>query len=128
MAHELANSSRHARGLGSAKAGTSHWWAQRVTAVALIPLSLWFVVSVLGLVHADYVVVITWLHAPWTAVLLSLFLFALFYHAYLGVQVVVEDYVHERVAEDDHPGPHQFICILLAAAGVFTALRIAFGA
>lgn len=124
----LRNPLATARGLGSAKSGTSHWWAQRVTAVALIPLSLWFVVSVLGLVRADYVVVIAWLHAPWTAVFLSLFLFALFYHAYLGVQVVVEDYVHSEWLKITTLVLIKFICILLAAAGVFTALRIAFGA
>ncbi len=96
--------------------------------MALIPLSLWFVVSVLGLVRADYVGVIAWLHAPWTAVFLSLFLFTLFYHAYLGVQVVVEDYVHSEWLKITTLVLIKFICILLAAAGVFTALRIAFGA
>ncbi len=121
----LRNPLAIARGLGSAKSGTGHWWAQRVSALALIPLSLWFAVSVLGLVHADYVVVITWLHAPWTAVLLSLFLF---YHAYLGVQVVVEDYVHTEWLKIATLLLIKFACILCAAAGVFTALRIAFGA
>ncbi len=124
----LRNPLATARGLGSAKSGTGHWWAQRVSALALIPLSLWFAVSALGLVHADYVVVITWLHAPWTAVLLSLFLFTVFYHAYLGVQVVVEDYVHTEWLKIATLLLIKFACILCAAAGVFTALRIAFGA
>jgi succinate dehydrogenase / fumarate reductase membrane anchor subunit len=124
----LRNPLATAKGLGSAKTGTSHWWAQRVSALALIPLSLWFAVSVLQLVHADYVVVISWLHAPWTAVLLSLFLFTVFYHAYLGVQVVVEDYVHVEWLKITLLLVIKFICILSAAAGVFTALRIAFGA
>jgi succinate dehydrogenase / fumarate reductase, membrane anchor subunit len=124
----LRNPLATAKGLGSAKTDTSHWWAQRVSALALIPLSLWFAVSVLQLVHADYVVVISWLHAPWTAVLLSLFLFTVFYHAYLGVQVVVEDYVHVEWLKITLLLVIKFICILSAAAGVFTALRIAFGA
>lgn len=116
-----------ARGLGSAKAGTGHWWAQRVTAVALIPLSLWFAVSVLQLTHADYVVTVNWLHTPYVAVLLSLFLATLFYHAYLGVQVVVEDYVHTEWLKIVTLLLIKFATVLLAAAGIFTALRIAFG-
>jgi succinate dehydrogenase / fumarate reductase membrane anchor subunit len=117
-----------ARGLGSAKSGAGHWWGQRVSAVALIPLSLWFAVSVLQLTHADYVVVVNWLHTPYVAVLLSLFLATVFYHAYLGVQVVVEDYVHTEWLKIASLLLIKFVCILLAAAGVFTALRIAFGA
>ena len=124
----LRNPLATARGLGSAKSGTGHWWAQRVSALALIPLSLWFAVSVLRLVRADYVVIIVWLHAPTTAVLLSLFLAVLLYHAYLGVQVVVEDYVHTEWRKIATLLLIKFACILLAAAGVFTVLRIAFGA
>jgi succinate dehydrogenase / fumarate reductase membrane anchor subunit len=117
-----------ARGLGSAKSGTGHWWAQRVTALALIPLSLWFAGSALQLVRADYVVVVVWLHTPWVAVLLSLFLATLLYHAYLGVQVVVEDYVHSEWRKITMLLIIKFACILFGAAGVFTALRVAFGA
>jgi succinate dehydrogenase / fumarate reductase membrane anchor subunit len=124
----LRNPLATARGLGSAKSGTGHWWAQRVTAVALIPLSLWFAVAMLQLVRADYVVVLDWLHAPWTAVLFSVFLFTLFYHAYLGLQVVIEDYVHIEWLKIGVLLLIKFACILLAAAGVFTALRLAFGA
>ena len=117
-----------ARGLGSAKKGTGHWWGQRVSAVALIPLSLWFAVSMLQLTHADYVVVINWLHRPREAVLMSLFLGTLFYHAYLGVQVVVEDYVHTEWLKIASLLLIKFAAVFLAAAGIFTALRIAFGA
>ncbi|HEV2322164.1 MAG TPA: succinate dehydrogenase, hydrophobic membrane anchor protein [Gammaproteobacteria bacterium] len=124
----LRNPLATARGLGSAKSGTGHWWAQRVSAVALIPLSVWFAVSVLGLVRADYAVVVSWLHMPSTAVLMSLFLAAVFYHAYLGVQVVVEDYVEREWLKIVTLLVIKFACILCAAAGVFTALRIAFGA
>lgn len=117
-----------ARGLGSAKSGSAHWWGQRVSALALIPLSLWFAGSVLQLSHADYTGVIIWLHTPWVAVLLSLFLVTLLYHAYLGLQVVIEDYVHNKPVEIASLLLVKFACILLGAAGVFTALRIAFGA
>ncbi|HSN17460.1 MAG TPA: succinate dehydrogenase, hydrophobic membrane anchor protein [Gammaproteobacteria bacterium] len=117
-----------ARGLGSAKSGFGHWWGQRVSALALIPLSLWFAGSVLSLSHADYSTVVIWMHTPWVAVLLSLFLITLLYHAYLGVQVVIEDYVHTKPLEIASLLVIKFACILLGAAGVFTALRIAFGA
>ena len=117
-----------ARGLGSAKSGTGHWWAQRISALALIPLGLWFAVSALEFARADYGTVIVWLHEPQTAILLSLFLTALFYHAYLGVQVVIEDYVHTEWLKLATLLVIKFASILLAVAGIFTALRIAFGA
>jgi len=115
-------------GLGSAKSGTAHWWGQRVSALALIPLCFWLVYSVLHTVPADYITVIVWLHTPSVAVLLSLFLVTLLYHAYLGVQVVIEDYVHTEWLKIASLLLIKFACILLGAAGVFTALRIAFGA
>lgn len=81
-------------GHGSAKEGAQHWWAQRVTAIALVPLTLWFVFSLLGvdsLAHAD---VAAWLGSPVNAILLILLAITLLYHSQLGLQVVVEDYVH----------------------------------
>jgi len=81
------------RGLGSAKEGVHHWWAQRLTAVALVPLSLWFIYSLVAVTGAEYAIVITWLGQPINAVLTLLFLFSLYYHAALGVQVVIEDYI-----------------------------------
>lgn len=82
-----------ARGLGSAKEGVHHWWAQRLTAVALIPLSLWFIYSLVAVTGADYIAATAWLSQPINAVLMLLFLFSLYYHASLGVQVVIEDYI-----------------------------------
>lgn len=116
------------RGLGSARSGTAHWWVQRLTALALIPLSVWFVVSATHLVYADYSVAIDWLHTPWVAVLLTLMLAALFYHAYLGVQVVVEDYVHSEWLKIPMLLLLKSASVLLAMAGIFSILRIAFGA
>ena len=82
-----------ARGLGSAKQGTHHWWYQRVTAVLLIPLSLWFMVTLLSMLSMDHAVVSQWLHSPVNAALLIALIISLFYHAQLGMQVVIEDYI-----------------------------------
>jgi succinate dehydrogenase / fumarate reductase membrane anchor subunit len=84
------------RGLGSAKEGVNHWWAQRLTAFALIPLTVWFVISLLTVMGADYAVVRAWVGSPVVAGLLILLIAATFYHAYLGLQVVIEDYVHSE--------------------------------
>ncbi len=82
------------RGLGSAKDGVHHWRLQRLTAVALIPLSLWFVFELLGVYAAPHATVAAWVAAPHVTVLLLAFVLALFWHLKLGVQVVIEDYVH----------------------------------
>lgn len=82
-----------ARGLGSAKEGAGHWIAQRVTAIFLIPLSLWFAVSVIGLSHADYAGMKAWMANPGNSSLLILTVLTVMYHAHLGTQVVIEDYV-----------------------------------
>ncbi len=84
------------RGLGSAKDGTHHWWAQRLTALALVPLTLWFAARVVqhaGAAHADMV---AWLSNPVDATLMLLTIVAVFHHAHLGVQVVIEDYVQHE--------------------------------
>ncbi|MDE8349703.1 MAG: succinate dehydrogenase, hydrophobic membrane anchor protein [Acidocella sp.] len=83
-----------ARGLGSAKSGLHHWWAQRVTAIALLPLSLYFVLSVLVLEGASRAQMIGYMAEPWNAVLFLCLIAALFYHLSLGLQTVIEDYVH----------------------------------
>jgi len=86
------------RGLGSAKSGVAHWWAQRLTAIALVPLSLWFIVSVLHLLGASHDAVINWLSGPWTIVLMIALVVATFHHLQLGLQVVIEDYIHHDAA------------------------------
>lgn len=84
------------RHLGSAKDGTHHWWMQRVTAVALVPLSLWFVAGVIAHVGAELSAVQDWLGNPFNAAAMILFTGATFYHGQLGMQVVIEDYVHHE--------------------------------
>ncbi|MGR9117413.1 MAG: succinate dehydrogenase, hydrophobic membrane anchor protein [Gammaproteobacteria bacterium] len=82
-----------ARGLGSAKSGTVHWWFQRLTAAALIPLTLWLIFFLNSSLHAPYQETVAWLAAPLNSVCLVTWILASFYHAALGVQVVIEDYV-----------------------------------
>ncbi|MGI3775674.1 MAG: succinate dehydrogenase, hydrophobic membrane anchor protein [Janthinobacterium lividum] len=85
-----------ARGLGSAKAGVEHWWAERLTAIALVPLTVWFVVSVLRLLGADQPTVAHFIARPWNAALLILLVVMTFHHMQLGLQVIYEDYIHQR--------------------------------
>ena len=83
-------------GLGSAKHGFSHWWWQRVTAIALIPLALWFVVSVLSIISGGHAEAHAWLSSPVNATLMLLFVLTGLYHAQTGMQVVIEDYVQPK--------------------------------
>ncbi|MFI4979641.1 MAG: succinate dehydrogenase, hydrophobic membrane anchor protein [Nevskiales bacterium] len=117
-----------ARGLGSAKDGVHHWWMQRLTALALIPLSLWFVFSIARYHLADYPTMILWLHNPYVAIALVLYFAALFYHSVLGVQVVIEDYVAGEALKLGSIVLVKFAHFALAAASIFAVLKIAFGA
>lgn len=118
----------NARGLGSAKSGVAHWWAQRVSAVALIPLSLWFVGCVIAHVGADYDSVIAWLSSPFQAVLMIVYLAAIFHHSQLGLQVIAEDYIHTGWVKIATVIILQFINILLAVAAIISVLMIVLGA
>ena len=84
------------RGLGAAGEGVGHWWAQRVTALALVPLTIWFVIAVAGHAGASYDEMRAWLGSPFSAGMMILLIAATFYHAALGLQVVLEDYVHHE--------------------------------
>lgn len=115
------------RGLGAAGEGVGHWWAQRVTALALVPLALWFVISLVMLAGADYAAMHAWVARPWVSVLLILFIIATFHHAQLGLQVVIEDYV---------PGPLprmasilliKAVSMVLVVVGVLAVLQVALG-
>jgi succinate dehydrogenase / fumarate reductase membrane anchor subunit len=87
------------RGLGSAKDGTHHWWMQRVTAIALVPLTVWFAIGVIAHVGGELSAMQAWLANPLNAALMILFAVTAFYHGYLGMQVVIEDYVHEELVK-----------------------------
>ena len=116
-----------ARGLGSAKHGVQHWWAQRVSAVALVPLTLWFVYSVVHLTGADQARVHDWLAKPASAILMSLFIVATFYHLTLGVLGVIEDYVHREGVKVTALLLVKGLIVLTAAAALFTVLHVAVG-
>jgi succinate dehydrogenase / fumarate reductase membrane anchor subunit len=116
-----------ARGLGAAKEGVGHWWAQRLTSVALVPLILWFVVSLIGLIGADHAVFTAWVRQPLNAVLMILLLAVGFHHLQLGLQVVIEDYVHHEGARIAGIIAVKFSVALLGLGGIFSVLKIAFG-
>jgi succinate dehydrogenase / fumarate reductase, membrane anchor subunit len=114
-------------GLGSAKDGTGHWWAQRVSAVALIPLTLWFLLSLLALPALDYVTVKAWLSVPLSGLLAVLLVAVLTYHSYLGTTVVIEDYVHAAGTKILSLLLLRFLYVLVGGAGIFAILHVAFG-
>jgi succinate dehydrogenase / fumarate reductase, membrane anchor subunit len=114
-------------GLGSAKDGTGHWWAQRVTAIALIPLTLWFFFSLLFLPALDFGTVKTWLGMPTSSFLALLTVAVLCYHSYLGTTVVVEDYVPNPGVKVLALMMLRFLYVLFGGAALFAVLRVAFG-
>ena len=122
---KLRSSLGRVRGLGSAKEGVGHWWVQRVTAIALIPLTIWFVASLVFLTDVDHATAMQWLGSPVTLGLMALFLIALIYHAVLGLQVVIEDYVHGHAAKLILLLLVQFAGFALGAAGIVAMLVIA---
>lgn len=115
-------------GKGSAKEGTDHFWVQRVTAAALVILGLWFIISLLLHDVAEYTVLIPWIERPWNSVLLLLLTVTLAWHSSLGVQVVIEDYVHGPFLKVAALVLNRFAHVGVAAVAVFAVLKIAFGA
>jgi succinate dehydrogenase / fumarate reductase membrane anchor subunit len=113
-------------GTGSAKEGVHHWWLQRLTSIALVPLTIWFVVSLLSLPSFEHVTVVSWMAQSWTALLLILFILVATWHSQLGVRVVVEDYVHGG-SKTLTLVLIAFIHAVVAAAGIFAVLKVAFG-
>ena len=117
-----------ARGHGSAKEGPEHWWQQRVTAVALVPLVLWFVISVIAHVGDNYLSMKGWLSRPGTATMLVLLLAAVFHHAQLGLQVVIEDYVHAPLTRTVSIIAIKILAVALFIYGAISVVFIAVGA
>ncbi len=115
-------------GLGTAREGTEHWWAQRVSAVALLLLGAWFVIAIAMLDGLDHVAAVAFVAAPWNGVLLTLLSVTLAYHSYLGVQVVVEDYVHAPGIKVVSLMFSRFAHLFVAVAAVYAIVRIGIGA
>ncbi len=113
--------------LGATKGGTGHWWGQRVTAVILIFVGLWFLVSILSLDNMQFDTVYTWAGKPLNSILLILTFASLSYHSKLGVQVIIEDYVHGPTIKTLSLGMNNFAHVLLAVVSVFAVLKISFG-
>jgi succinate dehydrogenase / fumarate reductase membrane anchor subunit len=123
----LANPLRQVLGAGPARSGVHHWWVQRLTSLALVPLSIWFVVSILCLRGLDHLTVTAWMGQAWTALLLVLFVLIGAWHSKLGLQVIVEDYVHGAGTKTLLLVLSAFVHVLAAAAAVFAVLKVAFG-
>lgn len=112
-------------GLGSAKEGVEHWWLQRLSAVALAPLALWFVAAVIAHIGADHAAMQAWLRQPLPAIAMVLTLIATFYHVALGLQVIVEDYVHHDLVRIGLIVLFRLLCLAFAVAGIYAVVRLA---
>lgn len=114
------------RGMGSAKSGTHHWWMMRVTSVALLPLTIWFVTSMISLAGASYLETLLWIARPFNAVLMLVLIGLTFHHMAAGLQVVVEDYVRHEMKRVTYVLLIKGAAIIMALASGFSVLRIAF--
>ena len=114
-------------GRHTGKEGTKHWWVQRLTSVALVPLSIWFAVSVVVYAGADYETMQAWIGSPVVAGLMVLLIVVTFYHAYLGIEVVLDDYVHHDGIRLASLVLTKGAALLLGAVALFSVLKILFG-
>jgi succinate dehydrogenase / fumarate reductase membrane anchor subunit len=113
------------RGYGAAKEGVEHWWTQRLTSVALIPLTCWFAVSLLALPQLNYHTVASWMSSGLNALWLMLFVLTASWHSQLGVRVVLEDYVHEEALKTLALAASTFAHVVIASAATLAVLRVA---
>lgn len=123
----MRNPLAHARGLGSAKEGSHHWWLQRVTAVVLVPAVFWLVASIIFMIGQPYEIVRVWFGNLFVATLLILVLFATFYHSVLGIQVIIEDYVHQEGARIATLWICKAALIVAGAVSILAVLRMGLG-
>jgi succinate dehydrogenase / fumarate reductase membrane anchor subunit len=123
----LASPLARVRGLGSARSGTQHWWQQRLTAVALVPLGLWFIIAIMGIDAADHSAVVRWLREPVTVVLLILLVASLLHHAQLGIQVVIEDYVEPEWQKIACIVMVKFLALFAGLAAIIALLFVSLG-
>lgn len=123
--HRMRSSLGRVRGLGSAKDGVQHWWLQRLTAVALVPLALWFAAGIVCHAGADHAAMTAWIAQPFTAIVMILLIVATFWHAALGLQVVLEDYVTSEGLRVAAIALMKLLSAALAVASLFAVLKIA---
>jgi succinate dehydrogenase / fumarate reductase, membrane anchor subunit len=126
MSQEAASALSKFLGRGSAHEGEHHWRAQRVSALALVPLTVWFVVALVFLPDYSFATVHAWLATPWRALAMSLLVVCIAWHSQLGVQVVIEDYVYGRVIKPLSLLLNNFAHVVVGGAGVLAILRVAF--
>jgi succinate dehydrogenase / fumarate reductase membrane anchor subunit len=117
----------HVRGLGSARSGTKHFWHQRLTSVAGVPLSIFFVVLVISLVGRNHAAAVQILGSPPIAILMLLFILTITYHMQIGMQVIIEDYAHGEVSKLVLLIANTFFSIAIGLASAFAILKISFG-
>lgn len=122
----IRNPLGRARGLGSAKEGFHHWWMQRVTAVAMIPLFVYLVSQAAVLAGGDYTAITVWLDRPVNAVAMLLFIVSSFYHAALGIQVIVEDYIHGEGVKITALLLNKLFFLFMAVAAIYAVLAVNF--
>jgi succinate dehydrogenase / fumarate reductase membrane anchor subunit len=116
-----------ARGLGTAKSGVSHWWQQRATAIAIVPLGLWFICSMARLDTSSHAAVVEWFRDPMTLTLFILLIVAALQHAHLGLQVVIEDYVESDFGKIIGILAVRFLAAFAGLAAIVAALLVALG-
>ncbi|MGH6990768.1 MAG: succinate dehydrogenase, hydrophobic membrane anchor protein [Stellaceae bacterium] len=126
-ARNLRSPLGRALGLGSAKEGVAHWWAQRLSALLLVPLGLWFCASLIAEAGASRAALVAWLKSPVSAILLILTLAAVFYHGALGLQVVIEDYAPSEGVKVAGVIAVKLAAFIVAVAGIFAVLKLAIG-
>jgi succinate dehydrogenase / fumarate reductase membrane anchor subunit len=115
------------RGLGAARSGTGHFWQQRLTAVAGVPLTIAFVIIVVSLLGRNHAAVVQILGSPLVSIVMLLFIATNIYHMWLGMQVVIEDYVHHELAKLTLLMTNTFFCVVVATASLYALLKLSFG-
>lgn len=123
---EFRSELKKVKHLGSAKDGTSHWWAMKLTSAALIPLGLWFVFSLISVLNADIAQFYIWLKSPFQSTMMILFLLVMFHHVANGMQVIYEDYIHHELFKIAAVYLTKFACLVMLVASILAVLKIAF--
>jgi succinate dehydrogenase membrane anchor subunit len=117
----------HVRGMGSARSGTGHFWHQRLTSVAAVPLTIFFIVLVIAMMGRNHAAAVQILGSPLIAILMLLFILTNVYHMQLGMQVIIEDYAHGEISKPVLLMANTFFCIVIGLASAYAILKLSFG-